>query len=227
MRQVVLVIFLFVSLVVCGQRTEQVVVHYPNSNYVKEVYYVLKSDKEFKHGDYFHFFKGELASNNVKSKGFYKKELGIKVRGQFSYNMMDGNWIYYLEPSSTKRLEEGNYSKSKKLGIWTTYLEDGKVKKQFDFDENIELPTVVKVQWRYPSEARRNHVAGMVKIKVIYENCLAIDYEIIEDIGYGCGDVVIESLKEKQFLERKYGVEISKSNCDKKEEVLEVRFKLN
>lgn len=58
--------------------------------------------------------------------------------------------------------------------------------------------------WKYPSGARKNQVEGPVKVKVTYDSCIATGYQILVDFGFGCGNAVIESLNEKQTLEKKY-----------------------
>lgn len=121
---------------VYGQQLERVVTTYPKSKYVKEVYFVLKSDNEIKHGDYFLFFDGELTTKELKTKNIYEIVLGVKERGQFANNVKDGQWTYFKEPTSNRKLEEGKYSNGKKTGVWETFIENGKVIKHFDFDNN-------------------------------------------------------------------------------------------
>lgn len=187
-----------------GQKVERVVTTYPNSNSIKEIYYVLKNNKSIKHGEYFLFFDGAIARKEIKFKDINEVEVGLKEKGRFMHNAKDGQWTYFKEPTSTSKLETGQYSKGVKSGVWETFVEDGKVIKRYDYDNNKDLPAIVKVMWKYPSAARRNLIEGIVKVKVTYDSCLANDYQIVSDIGYGCGDAVVDALKEKQKLESKY-----------------------
>jgi hypothetical protein len=220
------------SLTLFGQQLKRVVTTYPKSDDVKEVYYVLSSDKSIKHGDYYSFYEGELKKKELKGKDINTEAIGFKEKGKYQNNLKHGHWIVYKAPrqsSSTfiynSKLEEGQYTDDKKTGIWKTYIEDGKVIKQFDFDNNQDLPAQVNVRWKYPAQARKNKIEGAVKIKITYENCEPIDYQIVADLGYGCGNAVIESLKEKRMLEKKYGA--TSSRCDKTEEIMDVQFKLD
>jgi hypothetical protein len=233
MRQLGSILLIFSSFTLFGQQLKRVVTTYPKSDDVKEVYYVLASDKTIKHGDYYSFYKGELTKKELKDKDLINKEpLGFKEKGQYQNNVKAGTWTTFKSPRQSSsvsiynsKLEEGQYMNDKKTGIWTTYIEDGKVVKQFDFTNNQEVPAQVKVRWKYPAQARKNRIEGLVKVKIRYDNCEPIAYEIVEDLGYGCGDAVIESLKEKWILQNKYGIVSSK--CDQIEEIIDVQFKLD
>jgi hypothetical protein len=225
-------ILIFISLDLLGQQVKQIITTYSKSEYVKEVYYVLKSNKGIKHGEYYSFYKGELARKELKTKNLRNDILGFKEKGQYENDLKEGDWIYFRPPrrnSSTfvynDKIEEGRYTKDKKTGIWKTYIEDGKVTKLFDFGSNIELTPIVRTGWKYPAEARRNGVEGTVTIKVTYINCEPLTYEILKDIGYGCGNAAIESLNERRQLEKKYGVASTK--CGTNDEVLDCRFELH
>jgi len=225
MGQILVTILVLIAVSVSGQETERIVTTYPNSQDVKEVYHVLKSDKKIKHGDYFLFFKGELSKKDLKKENIYDMILGIKERGHFSNNLKDGQWTYFQEPTSSEKLESGVYSFDKKIGVWEKHIENGKVIKRFDFDLNKDLDSIVKFTFGYPTQARRNLIEGTVTIKISYVNCEPTDYEIIKDIGYGCGDSVIKALKEFKALQKKYGVVLQ--NCDKADETKDFKFVLN
>jgi len=223
MRQLGLILFIFYSTRLFGQELDRVVTTYPKTNDVKEIYDVLKSDKSIKHGEYYSFYKGALTTEKLKTNGLIIDALGFREKGQYKYNLRNGTWTVYREPSSNAKLEEGRYSDDKKIGIWKTLLENGKVIKQFDFDKNVSLATIVNVRWKYPPEATKKGIEGPVKVKVSYKNCEPINFQILEDIGFGCGNAVIQSLKEKRQLEKKYGVT---GTCDKDEEIIDVKFKI-
>jgi hypothetical protein len=232
MRLLVSIFIFFNSFALFGQQLKRVVTTYPKSDDVEEVYYVLASDKTIKHGDYYSFYKGELTKKELKSKDLNNEMLGFKAKGKYQNNLKQGTWTFFKSPRQSSsisifnaKLEEGQYINDKKTGIWTTYIEDGKVVKQFDFVNNQELPAQVEVRWKYPAQAIKNRIEGFVKVKIQYGNCEPMTYEIVEDLGYGCGNAVIESLKEKRMLEKKYG--IASSKCDKIEEIMDIEFKLD
>jgi hypothetical protein len=83
----------------------------------------------------------------------------------------------------------------------------------------------VKCLPTYPSEARRKGVEGDVIIKITFQNCEQVKYEIEKDIGYGCGESVIKALKSQNNLKRKYGIKPNNSDCNKIERET-VSFKL-
>ena len=225
MRYLCSILTMVVSFPLVGQQLKRVVTTYRKSDNVKEVYYVLASDKTVRHGDYYFFFKGKLTRKELKKNGLRTDGLLFKEKGHYKNNLRDGAWIVYKEPFSNVILEERQYSSDKKTGIWKKYIEQEKVITQFDFDANVPLETLVNVGWRYPAEARRKGVEGPVKIRIFYENCEPVRFEILEDIGSGCANGVIESIKEKRRLEKKYGIKSTK--CDIEDEIVAVQFRLN
>jgi len=50
--------------------------------------------------------------------------------------------------------EEGWYLNDKKAGIWYTFLEGGVVLGRFDFEEQQELPPLIKPKYVYPRGLR-------------------------------------------------------------------------
>lgn len=229
LKQAIVIVFILNSSVLFGQEVKRVVTTFPKSKDLKELYYVLRSNKDVKQGAYYSFYKGELTTDDLKGKDLEKDVLGFRDKGQYDQNHKSGHWITYHAPrvnSATviygSKQEEGAYANDKKVGVWKEYIENGQVVKQFDFDSNSALPTLVSVHGKYPSAARKNGIEGRVKLKVTYENCEATDYQVLEDIGYGCGDAAIETLKAKRVLEKKYGVASDK--CDVKEEIIEKQF---
>lgn len=232
MRSIWTILLILNSLDLLGQQVKQIVTTYPKSQYVKEVYHVLKSKKDIKHGDFYSFYQGELTIKELKKKNIKNDILGFKEKGQFVDNQKEGDWVSFKAPKRNSltsvynvKLEEGKYKQDKKAGIWKTYLEDGKVIKQFDFENSIELTPIIYSGRKYPVAARRSGIEGTVTIKVTYLNCEPIRYDIIKDIGYGCGNAAIESLKEKRQLEKKYG--IASTKCGVNDEVLDYKFKLD
>lgn len=232
MRKFGVIILVLSTSSLFGQQVKRVVTSYPNSKDAKEVYYVLESDKTIKQGEYYSVYEGCLSTKELETEDIQNDEvMGFKERGHFVSNLREGPWTFYRAPEKTTNSttynaisEEGKYIKDQKKGIWNTYVENGKVIKRFDHDNNKELEPVVPFKFDYPTEARKNSIEGTVKVKVSFKNCEPTTYEIIEDIGYGCGDSVIKALREKRELEKKYGV--ASTNCDKLQDTLSFKFKL-
>lgn len=231
MKKIVMALLVLGSFNVLSQPVKKVVIQYPKSNDVKEVYYVLKSNKAIKHGEYYAFYPGQLTMKRLKSTDIKNHILlGFKEKGQFKNNRKEGQWSYFQPPRKTKNAisynaisEEGQYSNNERIGIWNTHVENGKVLKRFDFDTKTQLEPVIRVVPGYPAQARRNGIEGTVKVKVNYVDCEIASLILVEDIGYGCGDAVMTALKEKTELEKKYGV---KKNCVGGEETLSFKFNL-
>ncbi|MBL0743888.1 toxin-antitoxin system YwqK family antitoxin [Chryseolinea lacunae] len=213
-----------------AQHHHQIVTTYPNAT-IHEIYYVLKGKDTVKHGAYYSFYDGELTARELKLANPKTDMLGFIEKGHYDKGLKDGHWIRYKKPKQNSStavynaiIEEGSYKHDHKTGIWKTYTEEGRVIKQFNFDTNDSLPPIVKVKIEYPPKARQNKAEGTVTIKVIYENCEPVAYEIMKDIGYGCGEAVVKALKTQRELERKYGIPSKK--CGMMEERTDFPFRL-
>ena len=161
-----------------------------------------------------------------------KSTLAFKETGFYNHNLKSGEWIRYERPilsrnsrSFNAKVSRGSYSQDVKVGIWETYFERGCVVKRYDFDRDSALTTTVYTQCRYPASARKNGIEGIVSVRAIYQDCEPIQYEIVTDIGYGCPNELIESLKRKRELEKKYGV--GNKRCEVSDEILTATFRLN
>lgn len=231
MRIIKTIAAILISVNLFGQDLKQIITTYPKTEFVNEVYFVQKNNKEIKHGDYYSFHKGYLTKKQLKDLDL-KDEMtrGFNEKGQYKNNLKEGYWEIYGVPKKSKNsitywiATSGNYLNGNKVGIWNTYAESF-VTKRYDFDNNKELEPIITAGIAYPSEARKNRVEGIVTIKIQYKDCEPTAYEILKDLGYGCGDAAIKGLKEKFRLQKKYGV--NTSNCDKTEETLDITFKLN
>lgn len=107
-----------------AQETKVVKNTLPNGQ--KEVYSVLKSDHEIKHGSY--------------------KKLQSKITiesGQFENNEKAGEWeTYNLMVVGHPLSSKGSYTNGKRTGVWNFYDFDGVLTQQFDFETN----TLIEVQ---------------------------------------------------------------------------------
>jgi TonB family protein len=91
----------------------------------KEVYYVLKSDKSFREGEYKAFRSDASAS-------------ALLVEGYYHNNKKDSTWKYY---SGGQLVAQGNYTNGEKTGTWAGYTR-GFERLKYDFDKQ-ELLTYI------------------------------------------------------------------------------------
>lgn len=80
-----------------------------------EVYYVLSSDKNIKHGSY------------------ERKTQSYHVEGFYAGGKKDGIWTEYSKGS--RLLSRGKYSNGKRVGLWKFYGMEGELEQEFDFDK--------------------------------------------------------------------------------------------
>ncbi|MDC6367194.1 MULTISPECIES: energy transducer TonB [Flavobacteriaceae] len=74
-----------------------------------EVYHVLKTDKNIKHGPYKKYFKRKLP----------------RISGQYKDDKKDGVWKYYFWDGSISKI--GSFENGLKDSIWTRYVGDGRI----------------------------------------------------------------------------------------------------
>jgi hypothetical protein len=87
----------------------------------KAKYYVLKSDKNIKHGS-----------------SFIKSYLGTKaiLYGQYSYGEKDGEWMERYPDYSMSLKSVGQYNKGEKIGLWNYYDLDGEKSQVYNHSSN-------------------------------------------------------------------------------------------
>jgi TonB family protein len=129
------------------------------SKQIYEKYYVLKSDKSTRQGEYISYFKlneedykkfktGHLNINDfIKEKGNYSegkkngkwieysKPSVTKAIGEYKYGEKEGEWIEYIDNS---RKKIGNFTNGKKTGIWNTFDLGTKVS-SYNYDEDKKV----------------------------------------------------------------------------------------
>lgn len=94
-----------------------------NGNTYEEIYYVLKSDKTTKHGEYI--------------KRTEKKK--IIEQGYYNNGQKDSIWTYYNKRNTSQILSQGSYKMGTKQGVWNFYGDNDKVVQKFDFTEDTLL----------------------------------------------------------------------------------------
>ena len=214
-----------------AQAPKPVVVLYPGTAYIQEIYYAKEGSEVVRNGDYYSFYEGYLPNTGWSGGKIEEDKIrGIKVRGYYKDNLRDSVWTLYFPPASdaaskfNEIREEGWYLNDKRAGIWYTFLEQGKVQKRYDFEEQRELPPIVKPRFIYPEKARAAKAEGLVSVKIIIRNCTVSKYLILKDIGYGTGEAMVKALKEAEQLKSKYG--INAVDCTRQDEIITNRFKL-
>lgn len=106
-----------------------------------------------------------------------------------------------------------------------TYLEKGQVVKRVDVLNKVDLPTMVNVNIKYPAMARENNIAGKIVVGFNYnEDCLPIDFKVLNSLGHGIDEEVMEKMKLMIALSRKYNV--SAEDCREIVEPFVINFSL-
>jgi TonB family protein len=170
-----------------------------------EVYYLLKSDKITKHGEYLKL----SANKDTLIKGFYKN------------GVMDSAWEYY---SSKGLLKKGLYKNGQRDGTWEIYSYGGKLVKKYDYtnkqltyarktgsdDENEnEEPNnhppiflagseiaFIGEHLKYPPVAIENGITGKVIIQfTVFKDGETGNIRVKEGPGWGLKDEALRVVK--------------------------------
>lgn len=206
-------LFFLTSLTSVGQKTKKVKVQHKNPWFVEE-YYVLKKDKNVRHGSYQKFgFK-----NSLLISGFYKN------------NTKDSLWTSYFR-GDNKVKSQGSYLNDKRIGIWEFYNHKSELVQKYDFDRDsliyftpeekeFEIVTengIVKTKLdspplfiggvgeasesifenlEYPVLAAEQGISGVVYISFFIDaEGNPKDYEIEKGIGGGCDEAALRTIK--------------------------------
>lgn len=107
MKQILTTLVTLTTLTVLAQDTKKITEKHKNPWYTEE-YYVLKSDKKVRHGNY--------------------KKLGYKdclvINGYYKNNKKDSTWTEYLWRTDIIE-SQGNYKDDNKTGLWTEFHKVG------------------------------------------------------------------------------------------------------
>ncbi len=215
MTRIFLSLLTIVSTITFGQETKKVTEEHDNPKY-KEVFYVLKSDKITKQGNY--------------------QKLGFKdallVNGYFLTGLKDSVWTEYKWDGKTK-LSEGKYSYNNRVGTWEFYDFKGELEQKYDFNKNeiiffknedkdkefkvikgadtiktkLERPPLciggsstvlqtVNTNIKYPQQAKENGTGGKVFIAfTIDTNGKTSNHRVIKSVGSGCDEEALRVVK--------------------------------
>ena len=208
---ILLTIFFFIACFICnGQETTKITRNIKGAAYLVEDYYVLKSDKTLRHGEY---NKLRITNGSLIENGFYK--MGLR----------DSLWRRFNCVGSTLN-STGSYRDGEKIGIWKYYGSNGVIEQVYNHSTNelisntiVEpvdsnklyrvfsgndtlftklekapmciggLNNQINSNINYPSDAREKGKTGKVIISFIIDKSgKTRDHRVLKGIGYGCDE---------------------------------------
>ncbi len=243
MRKKVTTILLIILTTFCfGQKVKQITLKFPKSKQVSQSYFVLKSNKKIKNGEYVSYFRLSKTDLQLVENGIIDLKNYIKEKGNYLNNKKEGEWI---ENTSSSKRKKGKYVNGKKTGIWITFLngekiasfdydlnkkigiwltrkENGRVFERYDYDKNVKLQPIIRFNISYPNIAKENGIQGIVKISYqVNSDCSINSIRVVESLSKECDQAGIDAVKEYGELFKKYGFD-----CENKTEEKEFNFKL-
>jgi len=209
----ILFIFTIISIpsILFSQKTKLKTVKFYNSKIIKEEFFVLKKNKNTKHGNYKKYHQNGI----LKEVGFFEKSKRI------------GEWKEYDKTGQLiriKKFQNGKKLSDQKVGIWLKYHEKGQVITGFDFNKNEKIETQINISVKYPEPARKRGIEGVVKIEIkMNNNCEVEHLKLIKGIGYGCDKEALKKAKRIIELVQKYDTD----RCKSMNFIMPIEFKLN
>lgn len=105
------------------------------------------------------------------------------------------------------------------------YFEKGEVVKRYDEIHQVDLPTKVRTNIKYPAFAREHEVEGVVLVDLIYsDDCILSDFKVRNRLGAGIDDEVLRVMNRVLMLSKKYKAQ--KKDCHQKNEPFRINFTL-
>jgi TonB family protein len=218
MTKTILFLLTILPTVLFGQETKKVTEENKN-DWFKEVYYVLKSDKSIRHGNY--------------QKSGYKE--AVLINGFYKNGLKDSIWTEYQWSGKNKK-SIGTYSEDKKVGTWEFYDYKGELEQKYDYTKNeiiyfklddkekdkdfrvikdsdttktkLDRPPLyiggsammfepILKNIQYPPQAKENGVSGKVYITfTIDSNGKTSNHRVTKGIGSGCDEEALRVVKE-------------------------------
>jgi protein TonB len=235
----------FIPTILFGQETKKVTIENENPK-SKEVYYVLKSNKSIRHGNFQKFnFNDALQIN-----GYYKNGHKDSIWTEFRW---DGKYKKSI----------GSYFEDKKVGVWEFYNFKGEQEQKYDFTKNeiifFKLDDKEKIKeyrvingsdsiktildrpplyiggsltmaetlvdnLHYPETAIENELTGKVYISFIIDNKGNLsNYKIFKGIGSGCDE---EALRVVKLIPNQWLPGLIDGNTVNVEYILPIHFSL-
>ena len=121
MKYTTVILLLLTTTITFGQKLKKVTQKI-NKEY-SETYYVLKSDKTTKHGEY------------IKKS----KDKGIVEKGYYKNGVKDSLWVYYRNGANQILKSQGHFLNNEKQGEWNFYDWDGKLIQTYDYAKDTIL----------------------------------------------------------------------------------------
>lgn len=188
MVKTILFLLSIVPTLIFGQQTKKITDKESN-----EVYYVLKSDKTTKHGEY----KKLNYRNSILLKGFYKN--GIKDSIWESYNF-EGQITLKYDYSKNELIY---FKPNEKLANQKYKLIDGKNNPDTSLSRpplflngNDYIMSELVKNIRYPTEAAENGKSGKVNVLFTVDKFgKTNNYYVDKPLGYGMDEEAIRVLK--------------------------------
>lgn len=210
--------FLFLILLpsfLFGQETKQITKKHKNP-WFSEVFYVLKSKKSVKQGNY-----QKLGYQNA-----------VLINGYYKQGLRDSMWTEYYW-GGVKMKSKGAYAQDEKIGVWEYYDFNGVLEQKYDYserqliyDKNIESQkdkefTIINgndtiktkldhgpiyiggsalmldpIHINFPKAASEYRISGTVYISfIVAKNGKAINHNVKEGIGFGCDEEALRVVK--------------------------------
>jgi len=188
--KIILLLLIFIPALLFGQQIKKIVDK--NTN---ETYFVLKSDKTIKHGEY--------------NKFSYRKTLLIK--GSYKQGLKDSIWeCYDFDGQTTLKID---YSKNELV----YFNPSDKFRKYKVINNTQKADTIISrnpiylggddtftsdivMNLRYPIEALQNGVSGKVQVSfVVYKSGETGNYVVKHPLGFGLDQEAIRVLKLQTF----------------------------
>ncbi|MBB6108545.1 TonB family C-terminal domain-containing protein [Mucilaginibacter lappiensis] len=219
-KPALLLIFISLLSLHASAQTKQIT----NNDYalgIKERFYVLKSNKDFREGQYLAY---NQTGNTIFCQGYYKN------------NQKDSLWTYYS--FDAKVAAKGYYKENKKVGVWDAYNFKEELQVRYDYSTkqlilykpnknnsedrqfnvindkdtlNVQMdhsavyldgdglmmkPAVFR-SVKYPAAARERHIQGVVLIAVTIDTeCKITNYRIKNSVGFGCDEEALRAVKQ-------------------------------
>jgi len=183
----ILFLLVLVPVLLFGQKTKKIIDKEKN-----ETFYVLKSDKTTKHGEYNKFW-----NNKLLVKGYYKLSQkdsiweSFDLNGQLSikYDFTKNQLIYYKPGKNIGNMKfkfiNGNQNSDSILNRIPIFL-GGEGSYLIEINNNI----------RYPVSAQENGISGIVNVFFIVDKFgKTSNYNVKTPLGYGLDEEAIRVLK--------------------------------